>query len=317
MRPSSTSTVYAALGGNLLVAMTKAVAAAVTGSSAMLSEAVHSLVDSVDELLLLYGLRRSHALPDGLHPLGYGRELYFWSFIVALLVFAIGAGASIWEGVRALQHPEPIAHPAVSYAVLVLALLFEGGAWTVSRRQSRLADAKASLWTAIRDSRDPALFTVLLEDSAAICGIAIAFGCTLASQLLAQPAFDGLGSILIGILLGFVAAELAHKCKALLIGERADAGLREAVLRVVDECPAVAHANGMITVQLAPDQVVAALSLEFTSGLDTRSIEGAVAQMEDELRSIVPAVRFLFVKPQSKAAFERTIAWRQSAQGEA
>jgi cation diffusion facilitator family transporter len=310
MRPSSTATVYVALGGNLLVAATKAVAAAVTGSSAMLSEAVHSFVDSIDELLLLYGLRRSHASPDSLHPLGYGRELYFWSFIVALLVFAIGAGVSIWEGIRELQHPEPIAHPSVSYAVLLLSLLFEGGSWMVSRRESRRGQASGSLWAAIRDSRDPALFTILLEDSAAICGVVIAFGCTLASELFAEPLFDGLGSILIGILLAVVAAELARKCKALLIGERADAGLRETVLKVVNQCTAVAHANGMITVQLAPDQVVAALSLEFTGGLDTRSIEGAVAQMEDELRSSVPTIRFLFVKPQSRAAFGRAAAWR-------
>lgn len=303
MGPGSTLSVYAALAGNVLVAVTKALAASVTGSSAMLSEAVHSLVDSSDELLLLYGLKRSHARPDAHHPLGYGRELYFWSFIVAVLVFALGSGVSVWEGVRQIQNPDPISHPGVSYAVLLFSALFEGSSWIVSRGQSRRTQGDRNLWAAIRDSRDPALFTVLLEDSAALLGIAIAFASTLASVHLGEPRFDGAASILIGVLLATVAAELAHKCKGLLIGEPADPGVRRSVLRIAEQSPAVSRANEVITIQLAPDQVVAALSLEFRSGLDTQAIQRAVRDIEEELRADQPTVRYLFIKPQDRATF--------------
>ena len=309
MRSNSTKSVHAALAGNILVAATKAAAAGVTGSSAMLSEAIHGLVDSIDELLLLYGLKRSHALPDDHHQLGYGRELYFWTFIVALLVFALGSGVSVWEGVHQLQHPEPIAYPVVSYVVLFASLLFEGASLAFSRRQSRLAGGHPNMWVAIRDSTDPALFTVLLEDSAAVAGIVIAFGSTVASQILAEPRFDGAGSVLIGLLLAGVAAELARKCKGLLIGERADPRLRMDLRRIARDCPAVERENGIITVQLAPDQVVAALSLEFRRGLSTRAIEQAVDDMQRQLRRDQPSVRYLFVKPQSRASFIRTTAY--------
>jgi divalent metal cation (Fe/Co/Zn/Cd) transporter len=164
---------------------------------------------------------------------------------------------------------------------------------------------------AIRDSTDPALFTVLLEDSAAVAGIAIAFGSTLASQFLDEPRFDGAGSILIGLLLAAVAGELAHKCKGLLIGERADEALRMDLKRIARDCPAVEHENGIITVQLAPDQVVAAFSLEFRRGLSTREIELAVDDMQIQLRRSQPKVRYLFVKPQSRASFIRTTAYRR------
>jgi cation diffusion facilitator family transporter len=300
---SSTAGVYVALVGNVLVVATKTLAASVTGSSAMFAEAVHSLVDTSDELLLLYGLKRSHASPDEQHPLGYGRELYFWSFIVAVLIFAIGCGASIWEGARELQHPKPIEHPGVSYVVLLASLLFEGASWIFSRHQIRQKSGAETVWAAIRRSKDPAQFTVLLEDAAAIGGIAIVFGCTLASEHFGEPRFDGIGSIGIGLLLGLVAAELAGKCKALLIGERADRQLRDDVLTIARQCDGVLAANGVITVQLAPDQIVAALSVEFADGLNSRAIEIAVAGMEEQLRRNQPAVRFLFVKPQSRARF--------------
>jgi cation diffusion facilitator family transporter len=304
MRSGSLVSVRAALAGNLLVAAAKAIAAFVTGSSAMLSEAVHSLVDSSDELLLLYGLKRSEARPDEDHPLGYGRELYFWSFIVAVLVFALGSGISLWEGLRQLRHPGAIDHPVVSYGVLFLSMLFEGGSLVISRGQLRPAERRRGLWQAIRRSEDPAQFTVLIEDSAALAGIAIAFAGIFASRIFAEPRFDGIASILIGLLLAGVAAELARKCKRLLIGEQADPELRSDLVRIARRCPAVARINGIITVQLAPDQVVAALSLEFQPALTTVMIETAVGEMERRLRLSQPSVRFLFVKPQDRSSFE-------------
>ena len=171
---SSKTVIYAALAGNLLVAATKFVAAAISGSSSMLSEGVHSLVDTFNEVLLLYGLRRSRRMPDPVHPLGYGRELYFWSFIVAVLLFALGAGVSIYEGVQHMLKPAPIHNPTVNYVVLALSLVFEGASWGVALRAFRAAKGDLSYWQAVRRSKDPPSFMVLFEDSAALIGIAIA-----------------------------------------------------------------------------------------------------------------------------------------------
>ena len=271
--PSSRHAVFAALAGNLLVAATKGVAAAWTGSSSMLSEAVHSVVDTGNEVLLLYGMRQASARADAEHPLGYGRELYFWSFIVALLIFALGAGVSIIQGIAHVRAPEPIKDPAVNYVVLGLAFVFEGGSWWVSLRQFRAAKGSSGFVEGFRRSKDPPSFMVLFEDTAALIGILLAAAGTFASASLGLPVFDGVASIAIGIVLAGTAALLAGESKSLLIGEQADAKLNESLLRLAARQPGVVQANGVMTVQLAPDQVVVNLSLEFA----------------DELRALLPA----------------------------
>jgi cation diffusion facilitator family transporter len=309
--PTDTKTVvYAALLSNLLIAVTKGVAALVTGSSAMLSEAVHSLVDSGNELLLLYGMHRSHLQPDREHPLGYGRELYFWSFVVAIMVFAIGAGVSLLQGFRAVLDPEPIQHVTISYMVLGLAFLFEGSSLIVSLRAFRRVKGQGSYWSAIRESKDPPQFMTLLEDSAALCGILIALAGTIASVHLAEPRFDGLASIGIGLLLAAVAIVLARESKALLIGERADPSLRKAVFQLAESSPGVVCANGLVTVQLAPDQVVAALSLQFEANLATDRIETIVNDLEKRLRLAHPDILLLFVKPETAAMYAKATSLR-------
>ena len=294
--------VHAALIGNTLVALTKFVAAFVTGSSAMLSEAVHSVVDTGNQLLLLHGIRRSRRTPDEQHPLGYGRELYFWSFIVALLLFAAGAGVSFIQGVAHIRHPEPIESPLVLYIVFGLSLIFEGGSWLVAFRGFRSSIGADGYWAAIRRSKDPPQFMVLMEDSAAVAGILIALTGSTAAILTGDPRFDGLASIAIGVLLAGVSVLLARESKALLIGERADKALSAAVCALAEERPGVVRANGLITVQLAPDQVVAALSVEFADRMTAPEIEAAVAEMEARLRDRHPEVHILFVKPQTAAA---------------
>jgi len=304
MASESRKVVIAALIGNVLVAATKAVAAVVTGSSAMLSEAVHSFVDTANEVLLLYGGHRSRRKPDADHPFGYGRELYFWSFIVALLIFALGAGVSAYEGIRHLSHPEPIEKPIVSYVVLGLSFLFEGGSWIVAFRSFSKAKGDLNWWKAITTSKDPPQFMVLLEDTAALIGITIAFAGTVLSVSLNDPRFDGLASLLIAIVLAVVAVVLARESKELLIGERADPAMQASVTEMARAMPGVVSVNGVLTSQMAPDQVVVAMSIEFEDGLGVVDVERLVADMEKKAREAYPVISSLFIKPQSPQTFQ-------------
>jgi cation diffusion facilitator family transporter len=297
--------VVAALIGNLLVATTKAIAAYVTGSAAMASETVHSIVDTANQLLLFYGIRRSRLRPDEFHPIGYGRELYFWSFIVALLLFGAGACVSVIQGIGHIQHPEPIENPAVSYVVLGLSLLFEGSSWTFAYRNFRANIDRRGFWHAIRESRDPPQTMVLMEDSAAITGICIALLGTLLATSFGLQYFDGLASIGIGIVLAAVSVGLARQSKNLLIGEPADDKLRKTVFELARTTPGVVCPNNLITVQIAPDQVTVLLSLEFDDALCVPEIERIVAELEDRIRKARPDVFLMFVKPQTKEAFAK------------
>ena len=302
---SSKRTIYAALIGNLLIAVTKFGAAAITGSSAMLSEGVHSLVDTVNEVLLLHGLRRSVKPPDAEHPLGHGRELYFWSFIVALLVFALGAGVSLYEGVMHILSPQPIENPLVNYAVLGLSFLFEGATWLVAFGQFRKGIGDRGYFDAFRQSKDPATFTVLLEDSAALIGIAFAAIGIFTAKWFEMPELDGAGSIAIGLLLAVTSIFLARESKGLLIGERADPQLEADILHLAEADPVILKANGVLTVHLAPDQIVASLSAEFRDNATADEIEACVERLEKKLAERRREVTVLFVKPQSSGRWRR------------
>jgi len=294
--------IYAALAGNLAIAATKFVAAALTGSSSMLTEAVHSLVDTGNQALLLYGLARSRRRPDSVHPYGYGREVYFWSFVVALLIFAGGAGISVYEGYVHIRDPEPIERPVVSFVVLGLSLLFEGGSWLVALREFRQAKGTLGWWQAIRRSKDPTTFVVLFEDSAAIAGLLIAAIFIGLSLWTGDPRLDGLGSVLIGGVLGVVAILLARESKGLLIGERASPELSAAIIATAKAQPGVCGVNTVTTLHLAPDQVVANISLDFDDRLRTGDIEQAVAAIEASVRAEHPEVRSVFIRPQASEA---------------
>lgn len=295
----SKTVVYAALAGNLAIAVTKFIAAYLTGSSAMLSEGIHSMVDTSNEVLLLYGMRRAARPPDLSHPLGHGRELYFWSFIVALLVFALGAGVSIYEGVQHILRPEPTGNHATAFVVLGLSFLFEGVSWRVAVKEFGRTKGELGWIAAMRRSKDPTTFTVLVEDTAALLGLVIAFAGIAAGEFLEMPVLDGVASVGIGLVLAVTAAFLARESKGLLIGEEADPALQSDILAVAAADPAVAAANGVLTVQLGPRQVVAALSAEFDDRLSTSQIEAAVARLERAIRARRPEVSALFVKPQT------------------
>lgn len=304
---SSTQVIYAALIGNLLVAFTKAAAAAWTGSSSMLSEAVHSFVDIGNQILLLYGMRRAKLRADPDHPIGYGRELYFWSFIVALLVFALGAVVSIYHGILHVKSPEPIHDAFVNYLVLALAFVFEGASWWIARKHFKTIKGSLGYYAAFRASKDPPSFVGLFEDSAALIGIVIAAFGTFAATTLNLPVLDGVASILIGVILAGTAGLLARESKSLLIGERADRKLSDSLLRIAEAASPTCKANGVLTVQLAPDQILAALSLEFDDALRVPEVEAAVMEIERQIKVAHPDVVSLFIKPQTSAAFKENV----------
>jgi cation diffusion facilitator family transporter len=303
---ASKRVIYAALVGNLLVALTKFVAAGLTGSSAMASEAVHSLVDTGNEVLLLYGLRRAARPPDELHPLGHGRELYFWSFVVTILIFALGAGVSLYQGIRHLVAPVPISSPIVNYVVLGLALVLESGSWGVAIKEFRSTKGKRGYFEAVRQSKDPTMFMVLFEDTAALLGVAIALAGIAASQALDRPELDGAASIGIGLLLAIVAIFLARESKGLLIGEPASSEVVSSICAIARAQPGVERANALFTVHLGPEQVVAAITMDFADTISAADVEAIVAAIEDRVRMVHPEIVLLLIKPQSGAALART-----------
>ncbi|RZG78076.1 cation diffusion facilitator family transporter [Acinetobacter sp. WCHAc060025] len=300
MSDSNKIVVYAALFGNLAIALVKFIAAYITNSSAMLSEAVHSVVDTLNEILLLYGLKKSQQTADYQHPFGYGRELYFWAFIVALLVFALGSVVSIFQGIQHIRHPEVIESPMVNYAVLGFAILCEGTSWFIALKTFKKTKGSMGYFEAFRRSKDPTTFTVLFEDSAALIGLLIALVGIFCAHQFNLPVLDGVASVLIGVVLAISALLLARETKGLLMGETADPKLRHNVLQVAQEDQAVYSANGVLTEQMGAHQVIASLSLEFKDGLTSDEIETCVNRIEAKIKSIHPEIVALFVKPQTK-----------------
>lgn len=313
---TSQHVVYAALAANVLIAVTKAAAAFWTGSSSMMSEALHSLVDSLNEVLLLYGQHRASKPPDPEHPLGHGRELYFWSFIVALLIFAVGSGVSLYQGIEQLIEPHPLESPWINYVVLAFALLFEGASWAISLKQFRRDRGRLTFYEAFRRSKDPPSFMVLFEDSAALLGILIAAAGTFAATHFQKPEADGVASLLIGLVLGGIAMLLARESKSLLIGESASSELTHSVKEIAAKNPAVLRVNGMLTAQLAPDQIVVALSLEFEDDLRVPELEERVIDIETSIRRQHAEVTALFIKPQTPKVFSQTLRERFGNEGD-
>jgi len=306
-KSSSSRVVLVALAANLAIALTKFAVAAITGSAAMLSEGVHSLVDTINEILLIYGLKRSSKPPDRTRPFGYGRELYFWSFVVALLVLALGTGASVYTGVMRLLHPVPIDRPYLNYFVLAFSFLFEGGSWLYTVRAFRRTKGRQGWFEAFRSSKDPSTFIVLFEDTAALIGLVIAFAGIAGAQVFGLPQLDAIASLAIGLVLAVSSLLLARETKALLIGEPAHSHVRQSILEIAGADRGVRTANGVLTTQLGPDQIVAALSAEFEDALTTTDIEACVNRIEAAIKAAHPDVSVLFVKPQTAKTWQKRL----------
>ncbi len=299
--PHNNRTLWIAFAANLGIAASKFVAAAITGSSAMLTEGVHSVVDSTNQVLLLWGRKASRRPPDEIHPFGYGREIYFWSFVVAVLVFALGAGVSVYEGIIHITNPEPAVSPIIAYVVLLVAFLLEGGSTWEAFKEFKEAKGKLGWVRAIQQSKDPTGFIVLLENGAAMFGIiAAAIGLGI-SQLTGDPRYDGMASIVIGAILGITAVFLAYESKALLIGEAADPELVAAIHALVLEKDGVVTIGEILTVHSAPDQIMAMLAVDFDDRISAREVERLVCQIEDETQAKFPDVTRLYIRPFSEA----------------
>jgi cation diffusion facilitator family transporter len=295
---SSKKVILAALAGNSLIAVTKFAAASFTGSSAMLSEAVHSLVDTGNQVLLLYGLRRASRPPDDEFPFGHGKEVYFWSFVVAILIFAAGAGVSLYEGIHQLAHPTPPKNFTVNYIVLGLAMLFEGAAWIFAFKEFSRAKGKWGLVEAVRRGKNPNLFVVLFEDSAAMLGLTVAGLGVFLTHITGHPVFDGLASIVIGLILGGTAIWLAYETKGLLIGESANSEVVEKIRAMASSMPAVEKVNEVLTLHMGPDFILVTISVDFRNDTTTGDVEESIAHLDSSIKRALPAVKRVFVEPE-------------------
>lgn len=301
MSAHNNRTLLIAFGANLGIAVSKFAAAAFTGSSAMLTEGVHSVVDSANQLLLIWGRRQARKPADDRHPFGYGRELYFWSFVVAVLVFALGAGVSVYEGVLHILEPEHAVSPYIAYGVLLIAFLLEGGSTWAAFKEFREAKGPLGWFEAVRRSKDPPAFIVLLENGAAMAGLVAAAIGLMLSQLTGNPFYDGAASVVIGLILGLTAFLLAVESKALLIGEAAEPEIVEGLRAAAAERAGIAGIGRILTVHSAPDQITAMMSVDFVDSIDARSVERIVCEIEAEVAESFPIVKRLFIRPEQGA----------------
>ncbi len=296
MAGSSKIAVYSALVGNALIAVTKFGAAAYTGSSAMLSEAIHSVVDTGNQFLLLHGMRQAEKPPSTAHPFGHGKELYFWSFIVAMVIFAIGAGLSFYEGIHALISPKPVENAFVNYIVLGLSILFEGGASVLAVREFFRSKGDMGVVEAIRLGKDPVLFTVVMEDSAAVVGLVVAAVGIFLNDQMNLLWGDGMASIVIGLVLACVSVFLARESKALLIGEAAENHVVDEVRHIIRSDRRVMAAKRVMTMHLGPQDILLAVDVDFADSLGAAGVEAATQELEDAIKAKLPDITRIYIE---------------------
>jgi cation diffusion facilitator family transporter len=305
MADGSKISIYAALAGNIAVAAVKFGAYALSGSSAMLTEAIHSLVDTANQLLLLFGLRRGSTPPDDDHPFGHGMEVYFWTFVVSLLIFTLGGAVAVYQGVLRVLHPTPIEHAGVTMAVIALSAMFEGASFITGVRQERLRRPALSrrrypkLWVmqTIHFSKDPGVFEVLAEDGAAILGLVFAALGVAGSAWFGWAQADGLASIAIGVLLAAVAYALGSETYSLLTGEAALAPVVDGVRAILQADDRVDQVCEVLSMHLGPQEILIAATLDFEDTLSGPQLEEAADQLTDRLKAADPRITRLFLRP--------------------
>lgn len=302
MASGSKKVIIAALIGNGLISITKFIAASITGSAAMMSEGIHSVVDTGNQVLLLYGLKRSQKPPDAEFPFGHGKEIYFWSFIVAILIFAVGAGISIYEGVHHITHPPAEMHdPTINYIVLILAMIFEAGALYIALTEFNKVRGPLGYIEAVQRGKDPSLFVVLFEDCAAMAGLFIAFiGITIA-QITHNPVWDGVASVSIGLILAMTAAWLAYETKGLLIGEGANPKILARIKEIATSHEGIEKINETLTLHMGPEFLLVTISIEFKDNLKTGKIEETIQAITQDIKSEYAFVKKVFIEAETKA----------------
>ena len=300
MATSSIKVIVAALVGNTLVAITKFIAAAMTGSAAMFSEGIHSLVDTGNQVLLLYGIHAAKRPPDERFPFGHGKEIYFWSFVVAILVFALGAGVSIYQGIDHVRHPVEIDDPVINYVVLGLAMLFEGFALFFALTEFTRAKGKWGYIEAVQRGKDPTLFIVLFEDAAAMTGLVVAFAGVFLAETTGMLWWDGAASIVIGLILAGTAIWLAYETKGLLIGESANKRVVDGIRAIVTGYYEIRHVNEVLTMHMGPDFILCNLSVDLRDELSAEGIEQVIEKMDNEIKRAFPSVKRIFIEAEAR-----------------
>jgi len=300
MASGSKLVIIAALIGNALISVTKFVAASITGSSAMMSEGIHSLVDTGNQILLLYGMKRAAKPADDDFPFGYGKEIYFWSFIVAILIFALGGGISIYQGIQHVQHPEPIANALVNYIVLGLALVFEGAAWYFAFREFSRVKGRWGYLEAIQRAKDPSIFVVLFEDSAAMLGLLVAFVGVWLSEATGILIFDGIASIIIGLILLGTSVWLAYETKGLLIGESANQPVIRGIRDTLRGKANINYVNEVLTMHMGPDFILANISVDFDDDITAKQVEADIAAIDRSIKQEYPQIKRVFIEAEKR-----------------
>ncbi|MDH5776623.1 MAG: cation diffusion facilitator family transporter [Gammaproteobacteria bacterium] len=296
---SSKKVIFAALIGNGLITITKFIAAGLTNSSAMLSEGIHSLVDTGNQVLLLHGMRQSQKPPDEKFPFGHGKEIYFWAFAVAILIFAVGAGVSIYEGVHHILDPTPMKSPHVNYIVLGLSILFEGAAWYFAFKEFSKTKGNWGYVEAVKRGKDPSMFVVLFEDSAAMLGLLIALAGVGLSQYTGNPVYDGIASVMIGMVLGGTAIWLAYETKSLLIGESANPEVKNEIKRILNSESSIKSTNEILTMHMGPEFILVNISVDFRDDIPIGTIEKTIADIDRKIKSKVPEAKRIFVEAEA------------------
>jgi len=302
--------------GNALIAVAKFFGASMTGSSAMLSEGIHSLVDTGNQSLLLYGIARSKRPADAKHPFGYASEIYFWAFIVAILIFSIGAGISIYHGIEKVLRPHPVQDPMVNYVILALAMVFEGVAWSIAYKEFSTTKGKKGLFEAVRESKDPTIFTVLFEDTAAMLGLVVAFIGIWISVTFNLPVVDGAASIVIGVILAGTALLLALETKGLLIGEAAAPEIVDDIRALISQQPEIIALNEIRTLHRGPNDVLLALSVDYNDVVTAGVVERTNTDIEIAIKNRFPMVKRLFIEVQSAKHHAEELARAAKARAE-
>jgi cation diffusion facilitator family transporter len=296
---TSHRSIYSALLANLLIAVVKFIAGGVTHSSAMISEGVHSLVDTTNQLLLLKGIRISKRPLDETRPFGYGKELYFWSFIVSILIFGLGGGVSIYEGLTNLRNPHPLEDPTWNYVVLIISLFFEGTSFVIAWKEFNVKRGDQHLWEAITRSKDPSSFMVLFEDGAAVLGILVVFICLVIGHHTDRPYLDGVASLLVGFILIAVSFLLARESRSLLMGEAIDPAIQKVIIAMMERDSAVVKVKGILSMYQAPEEVVVVLGVVFKDTLNTRLINEAVERLRQQIQVKFPIIQHVIIQPES------------------
>jgi len=299
MAEESNFAIYTSIGANLAIAATKFIAAALSGSSAMIAEGVHSLVDTADGALLLFGRYRSRRPPDTDHLFGYGQELYFWTLIVAVLFFAVGGGMSTYEGILHILNPEPISDPTWNYAALGVAALFDGASFVVALKNLRQESPGQSILHVIRHGKDPSVFTVVAEDIGDIAGLVIAFIGVYCSHHWHMPWIDGAASIGIGLVMAAVAVVLISESRELLIGERASSTLLATVREAANRERDTLTVQRVLSMHLGPDDVLIVLDLNFAPGIPIAKASQAIARIETYVQEKTDVVPHVYVESQA------------------